>query len=168
MKTTGYKLREAIRTWELRRKIANDTFDRSLARFPGEDKASPENVHASFVKADRAIAKLQTFQSIYNLKVAVSVLGESMTLCEAVKAIGGAGRAEKLWRTAAVEKADRYSYRGEVRNKDEIHAERTISYESAGALAAKAARFAGALRAGIAAANATEIDIEGLEAYLFE
>lgn len=169
MKTTGYKLREAIRMWELRRKMAGDNFDKSLHAFEGEDRESPQAVVVHFKHADEAVANLQTAQAMYNLSVKVNVLGEEMTLCEAVKRVGGAGRVEKLWRTAAIDKKDRYSYdRDLVRNADEVRARRTISLKQAGELAAEAAKWAGALRAAIAVANSTEVEVEGLNPGLFE
>ena len=168
MKVTGYKLRETIRTWELRRKMAGDNFDKSLHAFEGEAK-DPYSVVRSFQHADEAVANLQTAQAMYNLSIKVEVLGEEMTLCEAVKRVGGAGRVEKLWRTAATDKKDRYGYDRElVRNADEVRAKRTITLQQAGEMAAKAAKWAGALRAAIAVANSEEIEVEGLNPALFE
>lgn len=169
MKTTGYRLRETIRMWELRRKMAGDNFDKSLHAFEGEDRESPQEVVIHFKHADEAVANLQTAQAMYNLSVKVNVLGENMTLCEAVKRVGGAGRIEKLWRTAATDKKDRYAYdRDLVRSTDEVRARRTITLKDAGDLAANAAKWAGALRAAIAVANSTEVDVEGLNPELFE
>lgn len=169
MKITGYKLRETIRMWELRRKMSEENFDKSLHTFDGEDVEDPQTIMVNFKHADDAVANLQTAQAMYNLSVKVNVLGEEMTLCEAVKRVGGAGRVEKLWRTAAVNKVDNYSYRNDlVRNADEVRARRTITFQQAGELASKAAKFAGALRAAIAVANSTEVEVQGLNPDLFE
>ena len=169
MKTTGYKLREIIRMWELRRKMAGDNFDKSLHVFEGELQESPQEIAENFSHADEAVANLQTAQAMYNLSVKVNVLDKEMTLCEAVKKVGGAGRVEKLWRTAATNKKDRYSYDRElIRGTDEIRAHRTISLKEAGELATEAAKFAGALRAAIAIANSTELEVEGLNPDLFK
>lgn len=169
MKITGYKLREAIKMWELRRKMANDNFEKSLYAFDGEAKENVQTVIENFKHADQVIANLQTAQAKYNLYIDVSVLGEQMTLCEAVKRVGGAGRVEKLWRTAATDKKERYGYdRTLVRNSDEVYAKRTISLHAAGEYAAKASKVAGALRAAIATANSKEVDIEGLNPELFD
>jgi hypothetical protein len=169
MKITGYKLREAIKTWELRRQIAENSFTESLTKFPDEKKQTPEQVHAMFVQADRSIAKLNTAQARYNLVVNVEAMGQKMTLCEAIKTVGGAGRAQKLWENAASQKRRSSLYGGDdVRKDDEIRAERTISHEAAVKQATQAAKFAGQLRAAIASANVTDVEIEDLEATLFE
>jgi len=155
--------------WELRRKMAGDNFDKSLHSFEGEIKESPQEVVDNFQHADEAVANLQTAQAMYNLSVKVNVLGEDMTLCEAVKRVGGAGRVEKLWRTAATDKKDRYGYDRElVRNADEVRARRTITLQEAGEMAAEAAKWAGALRAEIAVANSEEVEVEGLNPGLFK
>ena len=169
MKITGYKLRETIRMWELRRKIAGDNFDKSLHAFEGEVQESPQSMVNTFKHADEAIANLQTAQAMYNLSVKVNVLDKEMTLCEAVKLVGGAGRVEKLWRTAAIDKKEPYTYDNKlVRNATEVRAQRTISLKGAGELATEAAKWSGALRAAIAVANSTEVEIEGLNPDLFE
>lgn len=163
MKVTGYLLREKVREWELRRNMANEQFPASLKKFPGETKRTPAEVVGDFEKAEKAIAYLQAAQARYNLGVQVNVLGEVMTLCEAVKRIGGAGRAEALWRSAAGGKKDRYSsYRNddEVRKADEVRAVATITQEDAAKQATRAAKYAGAMRAAIATGNATVVEME--------
>lgn len=162
MKVTGYLLREKVREWELRRNMANEQFSASLKKFPDEVKRTPVEVVSDFEKAEKAIAYLQAAQARYNLGVQVNVLGETMTLCEAVKRIGGAGRAEALWRSAAGGKKDRYAYRNddEVRKADEVRAVATITQEEAAKQATRAAKYAGAMRAAIATGNATVVDME--------
>ncbi len=160
MKITGFLLREAIRRHELRRDTAVNQFDDSLSKFPGEDKRSPDSITEEFVAAEAAVAKLQAAQSAYNLRVEVDVLGEKMTLCEAVKRLGGAGRIEKMWRTAAGGKKDRYnSYNPDnVRREGETRAERTVSVDAAMHRARKLAAVASALRAEIARGNLRDVD----------
>ena len=163
MKVTGYFLREKIREWELRRNMANEQFPKSLKTFKDEKKRTPVEVVADFEKAERAIAYIQAAQARYNLGVEVSVLSEKMTLCEAVKRVGGAGRVEALWRSAAGGKKDRYaSYSNDdaVRKADEVRAVATVTQEEAAKLATRAAKFAGAMRAAIATGNATVVDME--------
>jgi len=170
MKVTGYKLREAIRRWELRRKATASQFDDSLHAFEGDEKITPTGVIKTFERSDRAIAELQTAQARYNLVVTARLGDEELTLCELVKLVGGAGRVEKMWRSAALIKKDRYSYRGDelTRDPNEVRAKRTISHAEATQMAIRAAKKAGDIRAGIATANATEVEIEGLSADLFE
>ena len=168
MRVTGYKLRMAIREVTHTRDIAASQFDGSLQMFQGEQKETPERVMANYRKAEDTLAELQTAQCKYNLAVTVPVLDQKMTLCEAVKLVGGAGRAEKMWRSAAAgEKRDRWD-RKDTRNKDEEYAVKTISTEVATALAKRAAKYASALREAIHVGNACEVEIEGLDPSLFE
>ena len=75
--------------------------------------------------------------------------------------VGGAGRLEKMWRSASTPTTDRYSYREETRNKDAIVAERQISFDDAAAYARTASKRAAALRAAIAKGNASEMTLDG-------
>ena len=170
MKTTGYALREAIKQHELRRDTAARMFDGSLRKFPNEDKEHPTKVVEQFLTAERAISKLQTAQMRYNLAVIVDVQGEKLTLAEAIKRIGGEARVEKMWRSAAGPKPDRY---GGYRNDDErdpskVIAAATVSPSEATKLASTTAKRSGAFRAAIATGNAREVEIEDLDARLFE
>jgi len=157
MKITGFLLREAIRRWELRRDTAANQFEDSLSHFPGEEKQAPDEISELFLEAEIRVAKLQAAQSRYNLEVRVAVMGEGMTLCEAVKRLGGAGRMDKMWRVAAGGgKKERYAYRDDTRQAGEIRASRTIAVKDAMSRANKASAFAGALRAAVAKGNGTE------------
>lgn len=170
MKTTGYKLRHAIREAEHIKNLAASQWDDSLHAFPGEAKTSPTVLMSKYQEAENRLARLQLAQTQYNIAVVVDVQGIKMTLCEAVKRVGGAGRAEKMWRSAAGgEKKERYSYRNDLtRNKDEVRAERTISIEDALEQAKKSARHAASLREAIETGNSIEVNIEGLDESLFE
>lgn len=170
MKTTGYRLQHRLRELHHTRDIAATQFDAGKFKFEDEDKPSAKEAFDRYERAEALIARLQTAQSRYNLIVQVTVLGERMTLAEAVKRVGGAGRMEKMWRSVASPKQDRYSYRndGMTRSKDEERAVATCTTEQATGWAQKAARFASALREAIQVANATEIEIEDLDPNLFE
>jgi hypothetical protein len=170
MKVTGYAFREAIRQHELRAKAAADTFDGTLKKFPDEKKPSPQAVIEQFATSERAVARLQSAQAQYNLKVSVDVLGEHMTLSEAVKLVGGVGRIEKMWRNAAGGKKDRYGYGNaqDERDPSKVFAVETVSTDEAVKLASVAAKRAGAFRSAIATANAREVEIENLDPALFE
>jgi hypothetical protein len=89
-KLTCYQLQEAIRRWELKKTSTTKQFDESLWAFEGEDKASPVLLGETFQKVEEAVSRLQTLQARYNLSVIVDVSGAKMTLCEAVKRVGGA------------------------------------------------------------------------------
>jgi len=167
MKVTGYKFQHALRELGHARDIAAGQFNDSLKVFPGDKKLEPQTIMASYLKAETQIAKLQTAQAQYNLRIMVTVLGKRMTLSEAVKLVGGAGRVEKMWRSVAAPAKDRYSSDNDTRDATAIVAVKTITTIEAAALAKQAARWASALREAIQTGNATEIEIE-LDGALFE
>jgi hypothetical protein len=173
MKVTGYMLREAIKQHELRREAAYRAFNDALKVFPGEVKDSPVSIVEQLLAAERAIAALQTAQMRYNLAVRVELYGHgwdrtAMTLGEAIKLVGGESRAEKLWRSAAGPKKDKYRYESDEIDPTHVRAQPTIKPQEAVKLATAAGKRAGALRAAIATANATEVEIEDLSPALFE
>lgn len=170
MKVTGYQLREAIRRHELTRDTAANLFKKTQHVFEGDNpKGHPRDVMKSFVGAEEAVVALQEAQQKYNLHVSVDVQGNKMSLCSAVKRLGGAGRTEKMWREAVCEKQDRYDSRYNLeRQEGTIFAQRVLSYDEAIDAANKAAGFAGALRAAVALGNATVIDVEGLDEALLK
>lgn len=166
MKVSGYMLREAIKEYELRSSAAATGFDRTLRAFPSEIekglKDKPQEVVDRFLAAELAVARLQTVQAEYNLKVFLTVDGSQISLTQAVKMIGGLARAEKMWRSVASPKKDRYGYDDSDRERDPTkeRSEAQISQKDAATLSSKLARKAGRLRAAIATANATEIELD--------
>ena len=169
MRVTGYQLREAIKVWELRKDAASRMFDDSLKIFPGDNKDHPQVIIASLIAAEIAIAKLQTAQSKYNLAISFPFEGDVITLCEAVKSLGGYARVEKLWRATAGEKKEKYSYRDTTeRDPTKEYATYVVKPAESAAAAAKAAKVASTLRALIAQHNSREIFIEGLDAKLLD
>lgn len=167
MKITGYRLQHALRELAHARDIAAGQFADSLVAFPGEAKARPADAMVSFQKAEDRIARIQTIQGDYNLRVKVVAAEQRMSLSEAVKRVGGAGRAEKMWRDCASPKKDKYGYDRMERDKDAIVALRTVPVEDAAQSAKEAAKWASALREAIQVGNATEIEFE-VEDNLFE
>lgn len=164
----GYRIRETIQRWNLRLSTALNSFEKSLFAFEGDTKETPSNVDAEIIKSERAIAALQTAQARFNLLVEVDVLGKKMTLCEAIKLVGGAGRREKLWRGAAGgTKSDRYnSYMAEERARErdpaKIYAKPQVTQRDALKTATEAAKVAAALRAAIAMGNNFEAKVDDL------
>lgn len=169
MQITGYKLQHAIRESEHMKNLAASQWDGSLHAFADEEKAGPLKVMIEYRAQEERLCALQVAQSRYNLAIEVDILGTKMSLCRAIKLVGGAGRAEKMWRSAASgEKKDRYSIRSELtRSKDEERAKPTISREDASAQAKTSARYAASLREAIQVGNATAVEIE-MDASLFE
>lgn len=157
MLVTGYQLREAIKQWELRKDAANRVFDESLKIFPGEEKPHPSKLIEQYLAAEVAIAQLQTAQAHYNLIVSFDFEGHKITLCEAVKSLGGYSRVEKLWRTAAGGgKKERYGHSSDdERDTTKIYAVQVVTPMQGVEQATIAAKRASALRAGIATGNAT-------------
>ena len=170
MKTTGYGLREAIKQAELRRDTAANAFNGSLKKFPDEQKETPQAIVEAFTKAERALVSLQVAQMRYNLSVQVEVNGEKMTLAEAIKRVGGAGRIEKMWKGAIAEPTKRNSYMDDVDERDatKVRATRTVPAAEAMKLATTSGKKSGSLRAAISVANGKEVEIEGLDSALFE
>jgi hypothetical protein len=170
-KTTGYALREAIKQHELRRDTAARAFNGSLRVFPGEAKDSPQSIIESFLAAERAIAMLQTVQMQYNLMVKVMIPGMAteQPLAMAIKLVGGVARSEKMWRSAAAPKEERYGYGdNDTRDPNQIRATATVAMKDLVGLATASAKQSAALRQAIAVANATEVTVESLDASLFE
>lgn len=158
MKITGYALREALKAHELTRDTAASMFDPSLKRWPDEEKQSPQSVVDAFLKAEAAIAALQTAQCRYNLAVTVEFEGRVITLAEAIKLVGGLARVEKMWRTIATPKKDRYGYDQTTRDPNVVMTVMTVSVQEAATLAQASAKRAGSLRALIATANAQSVE----------
>ena len=114
---------------------------------------------------------LQVAQMRYNLAVRMDVKGKSLTLAEAIKLVGGAGRVEKMWKGSIADgKRNSYMDPDDTRNLDEkiIRAVRTVSPQDAVKLTTAAGKTASTLRAAISIANGQEVEIEGLDVSLFE
>jgi len=170
MKVNGIQLREAIKRWELRAQTASKQFNENVWAFDGDDAPSPEYLAAEYAKAQESVARIQAAQSRYNLLVTLDFgSDEKITLCEAVKRIGGAGRLDKMWRAAANNTGrDRYSIRENQRNSDTIYAKRQISVEKCVKEANEASKRSAKLRSMIAIGNTAEVELENLEPELFE
>jgi hypothetical protein len=170
MKTTGWQIREALKSWELRKAAAEKLFPESLHAFKGEMKDSPESIVETYQKAELAIARLQVAQMKYNLAITVTVMGESMSLAEAVKRVGAAGRIEKMWGSVKPT-TSRPSYYGDMpitRDPTQERAEPTLSIKEGLKLAEAASKRAGSFRAAINTGNGQEADIANLDPGLFE
>jgi hypothetical protein len=161
MKITGYIQREAIKNWELRKNTACKQFQESQWLFEGDAKVSLQALAEAYLQAEQTIARLQTLQAQYNLAVPVEVLGQAMTLCQAVKLVGGAGRLEKMWRDVAGVSRQQYGY-GQmmVRQKDQEFAKRAVDPAEAVERTTTAARLASGLRNAIALGNTRELDMD--------
>lgn len=165
MKTTGFALREARRNLHLVRETLFKQFQSGLWQFKDQPKPTPTAVAEKIVEIEGKIARVETAQAQYNLLVTVPVEGlGTISLAEAVKRVGGAGRLEKVWRGLATgPERDRYGYDDpSSRDPDREYATRACSVEECIAKATAAGRIAGNLRAAIAVGNATTIDVPNL------
>lgn len=163
MKITGYRIRERLNALLIDHKIASDSFSGTLVYFDEDGQGeTPDSVADRFAEAERQVAGLQALQARYNLSVAVEVQGQKMTLCEAIKRVGGAGRLEKMWRdgSSTLRGVDWRGTPTLKRSKDDVVAKRALTPEDCGKRAVKAARYAAALRAAVAQGNATELELE--------
>lgn len=159
-KVTGFRLREAIKTWELRRNTASKQFEDARWLFEGESKPALDDLANAFVQAESAIARLQTAQARYNLAVEVDVQGQTMPLAAAVKMVGGAARLEKLWRETT-QAPQQYGYGMQmIRTKDQERARPAVDVGTAVTRTEVAATRASALRHAIAMANSVEREVE--------
>src|SRR6478609_5737725 len=71
---TGYKLRTAVKSLEMKLQAAIRVFNDSLVKYPSEKKSTPEEVMGEILQLETGIAKLQAAQAEYNTKVKVDVL----------------------------------------------------------------------------------------------
>jgi len=158
MKVTGFLLRGAIKRWELRRETMRGLFAGSIHIYGDQEKETPMAISEKIREAEFAIAGIQMIQSGYNLRVKVRVGDEDMSLCEAVKRIGGASRLEKMWKDVVIERDDRYDRTS--RNSDLEYAKRAISEKDALDEAMRVSDYAAGLRAAVAVANAAVLEFD--------
>jgi hypothetical protein len=170
MKITGYKIREALRRWQLRRDTAEGQFNSTLFAFETDTKPHPDEVAKLILDAEAAIATLQVGQTRYNLGVCVEVEGfGQLTLLACIKRVGGLGRLEKKWRAACTAKEDRYAYSDPTtRDPTQLVARRVISFEEASKRTTALDKRLGALREAIAVGNAQLFEVSDLDVALFE
>lgn len=171
MKINGYKIQHRLRELAHRRDIAASQFSDGLWQFETEEgsKLHPNEAMATFADCEYKIARLQVVQAQYNLAVEVFVGEQTMTLHEAVKRVGGAGRMEKMWRSASASTGnDRYGYGSRMeRSKDNEYAKRMLSVDECMEASVTASKFATDLREAIQLGNARTIELD-VDAALFD
>lgn len=156
---TGYEIREALKYWGLRRDAAQQAFSGSLHKFEGEEKPSPASVVFDFARAEDKISQLQVLQMRYNLFVEVRAYGQSMTLAEAIKRVGTAGKVAKMWATAGTPKHS--YYRDEtVREANQVVAKAILSTDEILQHSTDAARRCESLRTAIAIGNGQAVRLD--------
>lgn len=163
MKITGYQLREALRHWRSVLEGLAIDLKGSLYYFDIKEKIDPLIIAEDYKTAEDAVSRIEEAQQRYNLRINLTIADEPQTLTYAIKALGMAGRYAAIWKAVA---SDKQSKRGwddsydRVRNKDDVHAKRTISKETASKMRTAANRYAADIRQAIALANASNIEID--------
>lgn len=162
MKVTGYKIQHKLKQLEQLKEVAAQQFNDNIMQFESQaDKLELPDVFAKYTALEKRIARLQAAQCQYNSLVKVNVLGEDMSLLEAVKLIGGAGRAEKMWKDVVKgNRSSRYSLMDNSRSKDQEYAKRSLGINEAVGFTQQATEVASALREAIQVGNAVEIELE--------
>lgn len=160
-KVTGYQLRQQRQTLELDLRVLLDELAASLYVFKTDNKRSPLVIADEVRDKGNCICAVEALQAQYNLAVRVTVGVKRITLCEAVKRVGPASQLEKLLRGMVAEKKDRYGSGPEMdRDNTREYAQRAITVDEAKKAASAAAWFASSLRAAVAAANNTEVELD--------
>lgn len=169
MKVTGYKIQHKLKELEQLKEVSAQQFNDNIMQFESQnEKMELPEVFATYTALEKRIARLQAAQCLYNLSVDVNVLGETMTLLEAVKLVGGAGRSEKMWKDVVKgNRARHHGYGEQTRSKDQEYAVRSVSVADAVGFAQQATKIAGSLREAIQVGNATEVELD-LDEKLFE
>ena len=156
--TTGIDLQAAISFWEKQRDLAKDEFPDSFSAFPDETKASPDDVMARYLRAEEAVVQLQTALAEYNQLVSVEIDGRRMSLTEAIKRVGGAGRVESLWRDATKSKSNPYQDNSS-RDEGKTYAVAALPLSAIQERVTLATKWAAQLRRQISAANAQRVEV---------
>lgn len=131
MKISGYQLMDRIEALREQAQTINGQFTGSLFRFAEavEEKPDPRDLMKAYLECERKVALLQAAQAAYNVRVVVEVLGEQMSLQQAVKLIGSATRVKSNWLTASKNTPDNSSYSSYyemVRDKTNEYAQRVV------------------------------------------
>lgn len=159
MKTTGFQLQQRIK--ELKRDVEMyaTQFENGKMRFEDENKPTAKEAYLAYRQCEDKLANYQTAQTYYNMHIMVKVGNETITLAQAIKLVGGAGRGEAMWRGIVAPKKDRYGRDTTTRSTEEVRAQPTYTMEEARQFAQDTANFASDLRYAIQMANAQEMDI---------
>lgn len=163
VRVTGYKLRSTLHLLELQRDSLLLRFADSLHYFQDELKSSPEDLMLQFNETERRIAELQTVQSRYNLQVQVETASGFMSLCMAIKLMGGAARGENAWKVASGTRKERRAYSSGpelVRSTDQISAKAALSPQELLTFTTAACKYASAIRTAVAQGNATVVEMD--------
>ena len=149
MKINGYSLRTAIRNCETERDASVAVLSQSLR---GHEGPTTEDLMVKIEVSEKRIARLQAFQTRYNLEVVIDMGSEKISMAEAVKRIGGIERVSAHWRNLMSQCSST------------AMAAAVVKFDTLVAIehAKRASTEASTLRGRMSAANATEIEIPEL------
>lgn len=155
IKVNGFKIQQIIKDLSHEREVIKTRFVPSLKKFGWETKPSPYEISDKLLKLESDISSWQALQDAFNINVKVAPLGTTMSLAEAIKAIGGLSRVQALWQAASKEEEN---YFGESsRQKDTEYQFLTVSKEDAAAKAKEFSKLVAAFREAIQKGNAQEL-----------
>jgi hypothetical protein len=164
---TGYQLAQKIKELGDRRDIRQQQFNQCFQVFPSQKAHAPDpkQLTAALIELEGKLALLQVAQSEYNLIVAVQVGETTVPLAQAIKTVGGLGRASKAWKTAAKGTQNRNpyaTYRPTARNLNPDTEELTDYYSADEALEQHLFLEGqiGVLRAAIQQGNSQVVELE--------
>jgi hypothetical protein len=164
MQVNGYQVREALKRWNLRRDTLSKQIEGAAWAFPGETKepAVFGNVLDRLVEAEGAVATLEDLQQSYNQKVAVALDGKTGPLSLLVKQVRFCAAREQFWKGYLAKNPDE-GYRGEhqlTREANKVSAARVIPIEVAMANAERCGSLVARMRAAIAQANGSNVEVD--------
>lgn len=165
MRVTGLWFRQRIKSLEADLRVLRTAFNQNLYQFPSdEDLLDPRKVQEEIWSKELAVTHLQALQAQYNLQVPIRVDGlPEMTLAQAVKLVGGAGRVEAAWKQAVGDDDEMgylYGQSQRQRSREDEIAVKAVPDREALELFKRASRIAGALRSAIEIANTTEVEVD--------
>lgn len=166
---TGHQIRDAIARWKLQRDTFVARFDESLVDFADSSKAKPDAIMTEIMKAEVALATLQTIQQDFNQMVKVEVNKEIISLSQATKLVGGYTRAKNAW-VKAIKGDDKKtkSFYGRiaqitVKKDGERYQEKRITDDEAMAMAKSAMAMLQMLQSAIAKGNAEVFEVRDVK-----
>jgi hypothetical protein len=152
MEVTGNKLYELLQIWTTKRDALIVEFTDCLMSFDEEKKRDPFKINEELLAAEFNIVEIEIAQREFNQKAKTS---EGLGIETAIKQLGILKRAVGRWKPAA----QNTSIGGYVREKDSVYAKPTITPPAAQELVEEFTRRLLSLKAQIADANSTRVEV---------
>lgn len=155
MKISGYTLRTAIRNRETERDGAIAALAQSLR---GQEGPTTEELMDKIEVCEKTIAKLQAFQTRYNLEIQIPAGEENISMAEAVKRIGGIERLSAHWRNMMTTASSTTMAAAAIKFDTNLAIQKSKQF----------ATEASTLRGRMSAANSVEIELSDFEESLLQ